>query len=207
MIVRIGIVFRFILPLLSAACLAAQLQSNGLYATFHTSMGNFTARLYEKETPITVANFVALVQGKKATRNPKTGKFEARALYDNITFHRVLPGEMIQSGDPTGTGFHNCGVTIPDEYLPGLRFESPGRLAIANTGNPNSGGCQFFITAGPMSSWNGKYAIFGVVVEGQDVVSRINHASVHGDKPVDPVKLITVTIERVGPEPVKKPKR
>jgi cyclophilin family peptidyl-prolyl cis-trans isomerase len=200
-------VFRFILLLLPAACLAAQPQSNGLYATFHTSMGNFTARLYEKETPVTVANFVALAQGKKATRNPKTGKLETRPLYDNITFHRVLPGEMIQSGDPTGTGFHNCGVTIPDEYLPGLRFESSGKLAMANTGDPNSGGCQFFITAGPMPSWNGKYAIFGVVVDGQDVVSQINHTPVRGDKPVDPVKLMTVTIERVGQEPVKKPKR
>jgi cyclophilin family peptidyl-prolyl cis-trans isomerase len=78
---------------------------------------------------------------------------------------------------------------------------------MANTGDPNSGGCQFFITVGPMSSWNGKYAIFGLVVQGLDVVDRINHARVHGDKPVDPVKITTVTIERVGPEPVKKPKR
>jgi len=170
-------------------------------------MGNFRTRLYEKETPLTVANFVALAQGKKATRSPKTGKLVARPLYDNITFHRVVSGEMIQSGDPTGTGSHNCGFTIPDEYLPGLRFDSVGKLAMANTGDPNSGGCQFFLTVGPMPSWSGKYAIFGVVVEGQDVVSRINHARVHGDRPVDPVKLITVTIERVGPEPVKKARR
>jgi peptidyl-prolyl cis-trans isomerase A (cyclophilin A) len=203
----LGIVLRFTLLLLAAACFAAAPQPNGLYATFHTSMGNFTARLYEKETPLTVANFVALAQGRKAARSPKTGKLEARPLYDNITFHRVVAGEMIQSGDPTGTGFHNCGFTIPDEYLPGLRFDIAGKLAMANTGDPNSGGCQFFITVGPMSSWNGKYAIFGLVVQGLDVVDRINHARVHGDKPVDPVKLITVTIERVGPEPVKKPKR
>lgn len=198
---------RFTLLLLAAASFAAEPQPNGLYATFHTSMGNFTARLYEKETPLTVANFVALAQGRKATRSPKTGKLEARPLYDNITFHRVVAGEMIQSGDPTGTGFHNCGFTIPDEYLPGLRFDIAGKLAMANTGDPNSGGCQFFITVGPMSSWNGKYAIFGLVVQGLDVVDRINHARVHGDKPVDPVKLIAVTIERVGLEPVKKPKR
>ncbi|HXA51787.1 MAG TPA: peptidylprolyl isomerase [Candidatus Acidoferrum sp.] len=198
---------RFTVLLLAAACIAAQPPSNGLYATFHTSMGNFRTRLYEKETPLTVANFVALAQGKKATRSPKTGKLVARPLYDNITFHRVVSGEMIQSGDPTGTGSHNCGFTIPDEYLPGLRFDSVGKLAMANTGDPNSGGCQFFLTVGPMPSWSGKYAIFGVVVEGQDVVSRINHARVHGDRPVDPVKLITVTIERVGPEPVKKARR
>lgn len=170
-------------------------------------MGSFTARLYEKETPLTVANFVALARGKKTTRSPKTGKMEARPLYDNITFHRVVAGEMIQSGDPTGAGTHNCGVSIPDEYLPGLRFDNTGKLAMANTGDPNSGGCQFFITVGPMPTWNGKYAIFGAVVEGQDVVWRINHARGHGDKPVDPVKLITVSIERIGPEPVKKAKR
>jgi cyclophilin family peptidyl-prolyl cis-trans isomerase len=200
-------VTRFALFLLAVGCVAAQPKPNGLYAVFHTSMGNFTARLYEKETPVTVANFVALAQGRKATRSPKTGKFVNVPLYDNITFHRVVAGEMIQSGDPTGTGFHNCGLTIPDEYLPGLRFDSAGKLAMANTGNPDSGGCQFFITAGPMGMWSGKYTIFGVLVDGQDVVSRINHAPVHGDKPVEPVKLLTVSIERVGPEPVKKSRR
>ena len=70
-------------------------------------MGNITARLYEKDTPVTVWNFVALAQGVKATLNPKTGKLVKVPLYDNITFHRVLPGVMIQSGDPTGTGSHN----------------------------------------------------------------------------------------------------
>jgi peptidyl-prolyl cis-trans isomerase A (cyclophilin A) len=160
-------------------------------------MGDFTARLYEKDAPKTVANFVALAQGNKATRSPKDGKLVKAPLYDNITFHRVVRGEMIQSGDPTGTGSHNCGFTIPDEILPGLRFDSAGKLAMANTGNPDSGGCQFFITTSPMHQWNGKYTIFGVVVEGQDVVWKINHAQVHGDKPVEPVKLISVRIERV----------
>ena len=170
-------------------------------------MGNITARLYEKDAPKTVENFVALAQGAKATRHPKTGTMVKLPLYDNITFHRVVPGEMIQSGDPTGTGSHNCGFTIPDEFLPGLRFDGAGKLAMANTGGPNSGGCQFFITCSPMRMWDGKYTIFGVVVAGQDVVSRINHTPVHGDRPVDPVKLIGVTIERMGPEPAKKRKK
>jgi cyclophilin family peptidyl-prolyl cis-trans isomerase len=194
-----------VLLLLAAVCAPAQeTRPNGLYATFHTSMGEFTARLYEKETPETVANFVALAQGTKATRNIRTGKMVKAPLYDNITFHRVVTGEMIQSGDPTGTGQHNCGVTLQDEILPGLRFEGPGKLAMANTGEPNTGGCQFFITDSPMRQWSGKYTIFGVIVEGQDVVTKINHAPVRGDKPKDPVKLTTVTIERVGPEPAKK---
>ncbi len=202
-----GTVTRFTLFLLAAGCVSAQQQSNGLYAIFNTSMGKITAKLYEKDTPITVENFVALAQGTKATRSPKTGAMVKQPLYDNITFHRVVRGEMIQSGDPTGTGSHNCGFTIRDEFLPGLRFDSAGKLAMANTGGPDSGGCQFFITYGPMRVWDGKYTIFGVVVEGQDAVSRINSAPVHGDKPVDPVKLIGVTIERIGPEPVKKRKK
>jgi cyclophilin family peptidyl-prolyl cis-trans isomerase len=170
-------------------------------------MGKITARLYEKYTPITVANFVALAQGTRATRDPKTGAMVKRPLYDGITFHRVVPDQMIQSGDPTGTGSHNCGFTIRDEFLPGLRFDGAGKLAMANTGQPDSGGCQFFITTNAMRPWDGKYTIFGVVVEGLDVVSRINRAPVSGDKPVDPVKLIGVTIERIGPGPVKKGKK
>jgi len=200
-------VTRLTLVLLTAICGSAQQRPDGLYAIFHTSMGNITARLYEKETPITVGTFVALAQGKQATRSPKTGKPVTLPLYDNITFHRVVPGQMIQSGDPTGTGTHNCGFTIPDEFLPGLRFDSAGKLAMANTGDPNSGGCQFFITTDPMREWNGKYTIFGMVVEGKDVISKINHAPVHGDRPVDPVKLVSVTIERVGAEPAKKRKK
>jgi cyclophilin family peptidyl-prolyl cis-trans isomerase len=155
---------------------------------------------------MTVSNFVALAQGTKATRSPKTGKMVKVPLYNNITFHRVLPGVMIQSGDPTGTGAHDCGFTIRDEFLPGLRFDNAGKLAMANTGQPDSAGCQFFITNGPMHEWNGKYTIFGVVVEGQDVVSMIDRGRVRGDKPVDPVKLLGVTIERIGPEPAKKRK-
>jgi peptidyl-prolyl cis-trans isomerase A (cyclophilin A) len=200
-------VTRFTLFLLAAGCVSAQPQPNGLYAVFHTSMGNITARLYEKDTPMTVENFVALAQGTKATRHPKTGAMVKVPLYDNITFHRVVAGEMIQAGEPTGTGRHNCGFTIRDEFLPGLRFDSAGKLAMANTGDPDSGGCQFFITYGPMRVWDGKYTIFGVVVEGQDVVSKINRAPANGDKPVEPVKLNSVSIERIGPEPVKKRKK
>jgi peptidyl-prolyl cis-trans isomerase A (cyclophilin A) len=179
----------------------------GLYAIFNTSEGSITTRLFEKDTPIAVQNFVALAEGTKAWRDPKTGALVKRPLYDNITFHRVIPGEMIQSGDPTGTGSHNCGVTIRDEFLPGLRFFRSGRLAVANTGNADSGGCQFFITNESVPRWDGKYTIFGEVVAGQDVVSKISHAPVHGEKPVDPAKLVSVTIQRVGPEPSHKGKK
>lgn len=172
-------------------------RSPGLYATFITSKGDITARLYEKYTPIAVQTFVGLAQGTKAWRDPKTGAMVKRPLYNNITFHRVLSGEMIQSGDPTGLGNHNCGIRIRDEILPGLRFDRGGKLAVANTGDPNTGGCQFFITTDPVLQWTGKYTIFGDVVSGQNVADAISRAPVKGDKPVDPVKLTTVVIERV----------
>jgi peptidyl-prolyl cis-trans isomerase A (cyclophilin A) len=171
----------------------------GLYAVFQTSEGVITASLFEKNTPIAVQNFVALAQGTKAWKDPKTGAMVKRPLYDNLTFHRVIAGVMIQSGDPTGTGAHNCGITIPDEFLPGLRFDRAGRLAVANTGAPDSGGCQFFITTDGMAQWSGKYTIFGEVVSGLDVANKISHGRVKGERPVDPAKLIGVTIERVGP--------
>jgi cyclophilin family peptidyl-prolyl cis-trans isomerase len=185
----------------AAVCVAAEQRPNGLYAVFNTSQGSFTARLYEKETPGTVQNFVALAQGAKPTLDPKTGKMVQRRFYEGITFHRVVRGEMIQAGDPTGTGAHNCGVKIQDEILPGLRFDGPGKLAMANTGQPNSGGCQFFVTVNAMRPWDGNYTIFGTIVEGRDVITAINHTPVRGDRPIDPVKLISVTIQRVGPEP------
>jgi len=169
----------------------------GLYAVFNTSAGNITAVLYEKYTPIAVTNFVALAQGTKPWIDPKTAKLVRRPLYENITFHRVIRDIAIQAGDPTGTSAHNCGIRIRDEFLPGLRFDTPGRLAVANTGQADSGGCQFFITASAMPEWNGKYTVFGEVVAGLDVVSKISRAPGHADKPDDPVRLVNVTIERI----------
>lgn len=179
---------------------------NGLYATFNTSKGTIVAVLYEKYTPRSVSNFVGLAQGTKAWRDPKTGAMVNRPMYDNLTFHRVLHGQMIQSGDPTGTSAHNCGVTVPDEFLLGLNFDRVGRLAVANSGTPNSGACQFFITDDIVTQWNQQYTIFGQVVRGQDVVDAIARAPLHGDKPVDPARLVSVTIERIGPAPAQKSK-
>jgi peptidyl-prolyl cis-trans isomerase A (cyclophilin A) len=170
----------------------------GLYALFDTSMGSITAELYEKYTPIAVSNFVGLAQGTKAWRDAKTGNMVKRPMYENITFHRVIREVMIQSGDPTGTSAHNCGITIADEFLPGLTFNGTGRLAVANTGEPNSGACQFFITAENMPEWNEKYTIFGQVVAGMDVVVAINKLPGRGDKPDHPAILRHVTIERIS---------
>lgn len=180
---------------------------NGLYAVFTTSEGVITAKLYEKYTPKSVENFVGLATGTKPWRDPRTGAMVKRPMYDNITFHRIIRDEMIQSGDPTGTSAHNCGFTIPDEFLVGLTFNTPGKLAVANTGQPDSGACQFFITAGPVTRWNGAYTIFGEVVSGMPVVLAINHTPLIGDKPANPPRLIGVAIQRVGPEPKSKSKK
>ncbi|HLK51779.1 MAG TPA: peptidylprolyl isomerase [Bryobacteraceae bacterium] len=177
----------------------------GLYAVINTSMGTITAQLFEKEAPMNVRNFVALARGTKPWKDPKTGAMVAKPLYNNITFHRVIPSFMIQTGDPTATGAHDCGIKMKDEIVPSLKFDRPGRLGVANIGAPNTGGCQFFITEVAYPSLdppNGGYTIFGQVVEGQDIVGKIARVPRDAnDKPRTPVKLVSVTIKRVGPEP------
>jgi cyclophilin family peptidyl-prolyl cis-trans isomerase len=206
---------RKLLPLLALLGIAAGARAddlpagspNGLYAIFNTSKGVFIAKLYEKYTPIAVSNFVGLATGTKAWKDPVTGAMVHRPMYDNIIFHRILRDMMIQSGDPTGTGRHDCGFTIPDEFLIGLPFNKPGLLAVANTGAPDSGACQFFVTTGQVPEWNNKYTIFGEVTSGLPVVLEINKGHLIGDKPVTPERLISVRIQRVGPAPpVKAPK-
>lgn len=177
----------------------------GLYATFHTTMGTIVVRLFESESPITVRNFVDLARGRKAWIDPKTGQKVNRPLYNGVTFHRVIPGFMIQGGDPTGTGAYYPGFTIKDEFHPSLRFDIPGRLAMANAG-PNTGNCQFFITEVPTPHLNGAHTIFGQVVEGLDVVKQIARVPRDAnDKPRTPVRITSITFQREGPAPPNDP--
>ena len=120
----------------------------GMYATFETSEGTVVCRLFEKDAPKTVANFVELAEGKREWKHPSTGKKSKDRLYDGTIFHRVIPEFMIQGGDPVGSGMGGPGYTFDDELLPDLLFDRPGRLAMANAG-PNTNGSQFFITEGP----------------------------------------------------------
>jgi cyclophilin family peptidyl-prolyl cis-trans isomerase len=187
-----------------AASAAAPQLPDGLYAILNTQMGAITAKLFEKETPITVKNFVALATGTKAWKDPKTGMMVRRPLYSNIGFHRIMMDQMIQTGSAVANGEHDCGFTIKGEIRPDLKFDQPGRLAMANTGSIDSGACQFFITAVAAPPWNGGYAIFGQVVDGQSVVKEISRVPVIdrvGFLAKNPPKLIGVTIKRVGPEP------
>ncbi len=177
-------------------------RENGLYAAMTTTLGVITIHLFEKETPITVRNFTGLVRGTKEFRDPKTGQKVKRPFFTGVTFHRVIPGFMIQGGDPTGMGSYDAGYTIPDEFVPTLQFDVPGRLAMANIGEPHTGSTQFFITDGTPTYLNGKHTIFGQVIEGQDVVHQIA-AVPRGaeDKPKTPVKILSIKLTRVGPPP------
>src|SRR6266404_4405921 len=172
----------------------------GLYATIVTSMGPIVCILYEKESPITVKNFTALARGGKPWTDPKTGQKVTRALYTGTTFHLVIPGFMIQGGDPMGTGMGDGGLTpIPDEFSPSLTFDKPGRLAMANAG-PKTGTCQFFISEVPVPHLNGKHTIFGQVVEGQDLVTKIaNVPKDSNDKPKTPVKKAAPAVKKAAP--------
>ena len=169
----------------------------GLYATFDTSMGKIVVRLFEDKAPNTVKNFVALATGAKATLD-KNNAMVKRHYYDGLTFHRVVKRFMIQTGDVRGTGGTPCGIpNIKDEIDPALNFKEPGRLAMANTGKPNTAACQNFITTGTPDYLTGTFTIFGQVVAGQDVADKISLVpTLPGDKPLIPVTIKTVTIDR-----------
>ncbi|MFB3853851.1 MAG: peptidylprolyl isomerase [Vicinamibacterales bacterium] len=168
----------------------------GTYAHFETTEGNFTVRFFEKEAPKTVANFVGLAEGTIDTITGKPGK--SKPFYDGLTFHRIIDGFMIQGGDPQGTGTGGPGYRFADEIHPSLKFTKAGLLAMANAG-PNTNGSQFFITLAPTEWLNGKHTIFGEVVEGMDTIKKIAKVKKGAnDRPVTPVVMKKVTIERVG---------
>ena len=169
-----------------------------LTATIDTTQGKFTCEFFEKEAPNTVANFVGLARGLRPWKDPKTGTWVKKPFYDGLTFHRVIPDFMIQGGDPLGSGMGNPGYRFADEVSPGVTFDKPGLLAMANSG-PNTNGSQFFITVADTSWLTGKHTIFGEVVEGYDIVEKISKVSRDGmDRPKTPVVLQSVTIERIA---------
>ncbi len=174
---------------LATSALAQKKRSPGVYATFHTSMGQIVCELYEKQTPKTVANFIGLATGTKGWTHPVTKAKKKTPLYSGTIFHRVIPKFMIQGGDPAGNGTGGPGYKFADEIVPVLKFERAGRLAMANSG-PDTNGSQFFITEIPTPHLNGKHTIFGQVVSGQSLVKKIARTKSR-------VKLAKVTIERI----------
>lgn len=174
--------------------------ANGpLQAIIETNKGKFTCELYDKQAPVTVANFVGLATGKRAWLDPKTNKWvQKKPLYDGLIFHRVIPGFMIQGGDPLGTGTGNPGYRFQDEIVPELRFDKPGLLAMANAG-PATNGSQFFITEGTPQHLTGHHTIFGAC-EPVSLVGEI--ARVKSDprnRPVEDVVIKKVTINHGKP--------
>ena len=170
----------------------------GTYAIFNTSEGTIACRLFEKDAPKTVANFIELAEGKREWSHPVTRKKSKDRLYDGTIFHRVIPDFMIQGGDPAGTGFGGPGYQFEDETKSSPhKFDKPGKLAMANSG-PNTNGSQFFITVAATPWLTGNHTIFGEVVEGQDVADKITKLPRNRqDKPNKDVVLNSVKIERV----------
>src|SRR6202167_4056332 len=170
----------------------------GTYAIFDTSEGTIVARLFEKDAPKTVANFVELAEGKREWTQPVRRKKSKDRLYDGTIFHSVIPDFMIQGGDPAGTGMGGPGYQFEDETKGSPRkFDKPGKLAMANAG-PNTNGSQFFITVANTDWLTGKHTIFGEVVEGQDVAEKIVALPRNReDRPNKDIVVKKVTIEKV----------
>ncbi len=150
-------------------------------AEIETTLGTIKIELFAKEAPDTVKNFITLAE---------------KGYYDGVIFHRVIPGFMIQGGDPTGTGRGGPGYTIIDEFHPKLRHGKAGMLSMANAG-PDTGGSQFFITLAATPHLDDRHAIFGQVIEGQDVVKKIGDVPRdRGDRPNTPVAMKKVKIKK-----------
>ena len=185
---------------------AIQVAGSGqLYARFHTTQGAIVIQLEEQRVPKTVANFCGLASGAITWKDPKTGEAQTGApLFNGVRFHRVIPGFMIQCGDPLsrhtdsagrwGTG--GPGYRFDDEFHPELKHTRAGVLSMANSG-PGTNGSQFFITEGPTPHLDGRHSVFGHVVTGQAVVKMIaNVPRGPGDRPTQEQVLERVELFR-----------
>jgi peptidyl-prolyl cis-trans isomerase A (cyclophilin A) len=181
-----------------------------------TSMGRLTCQLFDKQAPVASANFIGLADGSKDWIDPTTQKkVHGQPFYNGTTFHRVIPGFMIQGGDRLGTGMGDAGYYFNNETDPSLTFDMPGRLAMANAGaGPNgtgTNGSQFFITEAPQPSLDGGYTIFGQCDEHSVLlvasIARVDRDA--NDKPLSPVTINKVYVLRNGatapPEPASSP--
>ena len=170
---------------------------DALWVVFKTPRGDIDCELYPERTPKTIANFVGLARGLRPVYDKATDSWVKKPYYDNTTFHRVIPGFMIQGGDPSGTGLGNPGYLIEDEIDPDLVHDAPGILSMANRG-PNTGSAQFFITLNPTPHLDGKHTVFGRCSDAgtrlADDLALVPRDA--NDKPRDPEVLKAVEIVR-----------
>lgn len=166
--------------------------------TLHTNKGAINLNLFDNHAPKTVAKISGLADGSVEWTHPATGNKQNTPLYDGTIFHRVIAGFMIQGGDPLGQGTGGPGFRFEDEFHPELQFDRPYLLAMANAG-PGTNGSQFFITVAPTAWLNRKHTIFGEVADeaSRKVVDAIGAvATGHNDRPVEPVVIESVTVNR-----------
>ena len=176
-------------------------------ATLRTTHGDITVELFEDRAPKTVENFVNLADHDPAANDdpgpetttwedPETGEIRGDALYNDVPFHRIISGFMLQCGDPEGTGRGGPGYTFDDEFHPDLGHDGPGVLSMANRG-PDTNGSQFFITLDAQPHLDGDHAVFGKVVDGMDVVEEIGAVPTGpNDQPNEDVVLKAVDVDR-----------
>jgi peptidyl-prolyl cis-trans isomerase A (cyclophilin A) len=175
-----------------------------MYATLHTNHGDIRIELFDNHAPKTVRNFVELAQGTREWQDPVSGAKRTDPFYDGLTFHRVIPGFMIQGGCPRGDGRGGPGYTFDDEIHPELSYNKPYLLAMANAGKQmgrGTNGSQFFITVSTPMHLQGKHTIFGEVADApsREVVDAIaNIPTGPMDKPREDVVIERVTIENTG---------
>jgi peptidyl-prolyl cis-trans isomerase A (cyclophilin A) len=164
-------------------------------ATLHTNFGDIEVELFQDRAPSTVDNFIGLATGAKSWTDPETDEeIEGEPLYDDVPFHRIIEGFMIQGGDPTGTGRGGPGYTFDDEFHDDLTHDSAGKLSMANRG-PDTNGSQFFITLDAQPHLDGRHAVFGEVTDGMDVVREIGDVETDGDdRPTEDVTLESVDV-------------
>jgi peptidyl-prolyl cis-trans isomerase A (cyclophilin A) len=170
-------------------------------ATLHTNYGDIKVNLFGNHAPKTVRNFVGLATGEIEWTHPATGEKSTAPLYDGVVFHRIIPGFMIQGGDPLGQGVGGPGYQFDDEISPDLDFTKPYVLAMANAGKRGghgTNGSQFFITTAPTTWLQGAHTIFGEVAddESRAVVDKLGAVPTdRGDHPLEPQRLTSVTVE------------
>jgi len=187
-----------LLPLLLMACKSTKYPNlkEGLYADIQTNHGDMLAELYYKATPGTVANFVSLVEG---TNTYVADSLKGKRYYDGTKSHRVIKDFMLQAGDRTATGEGDPGYKFADEFVDTLRYTRKGQLGMANSG-PATNGSQFFITEVATDWLNFRHTIFGQVIQGEDVISKITdeQTSKEDSRPKNPVIIKKIEIIRVG---------